>query len=50
VFGWFRALTLLTRSTLATLPADVRLDHDGQVLREVTGITWTIANLPASPQ
>ncbi|MFI2650795.1 cytochrome P450 [Micromonospora fulviviridis] len=35
---------------LAQLPDDVQLDHDGQVLRETAGISWTIPRLLVSPR
>lgn len=35
---------------LAGLPATVRLGHDGQVRREVTGVSWAIAEFPAVPE
>lgn len=31
------------------LPHGIRLGHGGEVLREVTGVSWAIADLPAEP-
>ncbi|WP_214109109.1 cytochrome P450 [Acrocarpospora catenulata] len=36
-------------ATLETLPSQVRLDHGGEVLREVTGMSWDVVCLPVSP-
>ncbi|MFG1954587.1 hypothetical protein [Micromonospora sp. NPDC048830] len=35
---------------LTQLPDDVHLDHDGKVLRETAGISWTIPRLLVSPR
>ncbi|MFG3716081.1 hypothetical protein [Micromonospora sp. NPDC047730] len=35
---------------LTRLPDDVQLDHDGKVLRETAGDSWTIPRLLVSPR
>ena len=37
------------RAAVAALPADVRLGHGGQVLRETSGVAWTVPELPVEP-
>lgn len=38
-------LTVVTQQ----MPASARLGHDGQLLREVSGVSWAVAQLPVDP-
>jgi biflaviolin synthase len=38
------------KAMLDALPLGIRLDHDGQVLREVASLSWSIADLPVVPR